>query len=188
MPLVQQVQAEHPEKSVAVWACDEHRIGLKPVLHRVWTRRGASPRAVVQHRYEWLYLYGFVHPHTGATSWWLLPTVRTDVFNQVLAAFAREVGAGPNKQILLVLDNAGWHTSAEVQVPDGLHLVFLPPYSPELQPAERLWPLTDAPVFNQSFASLDDLVAVQSDRCCVLAAQPQPIRAATRFHWWPRIA
>jgi hypothetical protein len=171
-----------------VWAFDEHRIGLKPILRRIWARRGSSPRAVVQHRYEWLYLYAFVHPHTGRTSWWLVPTVRTDIFSQVLAAFAREVGAGPQKQILLVLDNAGWHTSTAVHVPDGLHLVFLPPYSPELQPAERLWPLSNAPLLNRAFASLDELIAVQSERCCVLVSQPQRIRSATRFHWWPSTA
>lgn len=143
--------------------------------------------ARVQHRYQWLYLNGFVHPQSGATCWWLLPTVRTDIFSQVLAAFAREVGAGRDKHVLLVLDRAGWHTSPQVQVPEGIHLLFLPPYSPELQPAERLWPLTNTPLVNRWFASLDDLLAVQSDRCCTLSTQPERIHRATRFHWWPLI-
>jgi transposase len=43
--------------------------------------------------------------------------------------------------VVLVLDNAGWHSSDKLVAPEGLMLAFLPPYSPELQPAERLWEL-----------------------------------------------
>ena len=78
----------------------------------------------------------------GRTSWLLLPTVDVEVFSLALAAFAEEVGAGPNKHIVLVLDRAGWHSSARLSVPEGIHLVFLPPHSPEVQPSERLWPLS----------------------------------------------
>ena len=48
--------------------------------------------------------------------------------------------------MLLVLDGARWHTSKSLKIPEGIHLEFLPPYSPELQPAERLWPLTNEPI------------------------------------------
>ncbi len=185
--IVRQVQAAHPGVPVEVWAFDEHRIGLKSLRRRVWARRGHRPIAVVREQYQWLYLNGFVHPQTGATVWWLLPIVRTDVFSQVLAAFAREVGAGPAKRILLVLDNAGWHVSADVQIPDGIELVFLPPYSPELQPAERLWSLTNEPLLNHPCSSLDELEEVQCQRCRFLQSHPDPIRALTRFHWWPLI-
>lgn len=184
---MRQVRAEHPSVPVELWAFDEHRIGLKPVLRRVWARCGSQPVAVVQHRYEWLYLNGFVCPQSGATRWWLLPTVRTDIFTDLLAAFAQEVGAGPDKIVLVVLAGAGWHRSEQVRVPDGVILVFLPPYSPELQPAERLWPLTNLPLINRHFASLDDLMIVQGNQCRLLHAQPQRIHDATRFHWWPLI-
>jgi transposase len=185
--VVRQVQAEHPDVPVELWAGDEHRLGLKPILRRVWARRGQQPIAVVCHRYQWLYLYGFVHPQTGATQWFLLPSVRIDIFSLVLAAFAQAVGAGPDKLVLLVVDRAGWHTSEHVQIPDGIILLFLPPYSPELQPAERLWELSDEPLANRPFASLDELEAVQCQQCRVLQSDPDPIRARTRFHWWPLI-
>ena len=121
-------------------ACDEHRIGLKPILRRVWVFNGQRPTVVVQHRYQWLYVYAFVHPASGRTQWLLLPTVRTDLFALALQHFAQAVGANKQKQIVLILDRAGWHTSKALPVPEGLHLLFLPPYSPELQPAEHLWP------------------------------------------------
>ena len=53
--------------------------------------------------------------------------------------------------IILTIDQAGWHTSPQVKIPQGLHLEFLPSHSPELQPVERLWPLVNEPIANRSF-------------------------------------
>ena len=164
---------------------DEHRVGLRPILRRVWAPRGRRPVAVVQTRYEWTYVYAFVRPTTGDTYWLLLPTVSAAAFSVALREFAAAIGAGADKRIALVLDGAGWHRGGAVAVPDGLHLVPLPPYSPELQPAERLWTLSDAPLANRHFADLDALEAAQADRCRALRARPDTIRAHTRFHWWP---
>jgi hypothetical protein len=146
---------------------------------------GQRPIAPVQQRYEWLYVCGFVRPTTGETEWWLLPTVNAVVFGLVLEAFARDFGAGPDKRILLVLDGAGWHTGEAVHLPEGIHLLVLPSYSPELQPAEHLWPLTDEPLANTRFADLATLEAVQATRCLSLQQQPDLIRQHTLFHWWP---
>jgi transposase len=63
--------------------------------------------------------------------------------NVVLETFAIEAGANQDKIILLVQDRAGWHRSQKVNLPLGMETEFLPPYSPELQPAERLWSLLD---------------------------------------------
>ena|GEM_PF-3674566 len=68
--------------------------------------------------------------------------VNTEIFNQVLADFATEYGLGSDKRVLLTIDQAGWHTSNDLDLPEGIDLIYLPAYSPELQPAERLWPLT----------------------------------------------
>ena len=167
---------------------DEHRVGLKPILRRVWTRRGQRARAVVRPRDEWEYVYGFVQPETGDTEWLLMPTVNIAAFTSALAHFAQQVGAGADKQILLVLDQAGWHISPAVHLPAGVHLEWLPPYSPELQPAERLWPLTNEPLANRAFADLAALDAVLAAQCVRLTEQPERVRAQTLFHWWPRLA
>ena len=175
-----------PHASVELWATDEHRIGLKPILRRVWAPRGQRPVAPVQHRYAWRYLVGFVHPASGRTVFHLAPTVSIALFEVELAEFAREVGAGPRKQIVLVLDRAGWHRSVKVRVPEHVHLLFLPAYSPELQPAEHLWPLTNTVLANRHFASIDDLEDAQADRCAALQARPDLIRSTTLFYWWPQ--
>ncbi|MFL5532135.1 MAG: transposase [Gemmatimonadales bacterium] len=89
---------------------------------------------------------------------------------------------------MLVLDNAGWHAPPDLALPDGVRLVFLPPYSPELQPAEHLWPLLDEPLVNRNFETLDDLDAVLAARCRTLAGLPHVIRETTNFHWWPAMS
>lgn len=153
LTLVTQLQATHQAAKIEVWPVAEHRLGLKPILRRVWAPIGERPIARVSHRYEWLYLYGFVHPATGRSEWLILPRVNVAWFNRALAEFAQAVGAGPNRHSLLVIECAGWHRSERVSIPEGLHLVFLPPYSPELQPAERLWELADEPLVNRSSRS-----------------------------------
>jgi transposase len=92
----------------------------------------------------------------------------------------------PNKHIILVLDGAGWHVSKDLEVPEGVELMFLPPYSPQIQPAERLWPLTNEPIVNEYFETLDELDEVLAERCRILADDQDQIRAHTLFEWWPQ--
>lgn len=175
-----------PRATVELWAMDEHRIGLKPLLRRVWTPGGGPrPHALVQHRFAWRYLVGFVHPGSGRTIFHLASSVSIELFEVELAVFAEQVGAGPTRQIVLVLDRAGWHTSIHVRVPEHVHLLFLPPYSPELQSAEHLWPLTNTVLINRHFADFDELEDAQARRCVALQRRRDLIRSATRFHWWP---
>ena len=183
---VDAVAAAHPGAAVTLWAQDEHRLGLLPVVRRVWARRGQRPTAWVRRRYEWLYVYGFVRPRTGQTWWCLLPTVSTEAFALALAEFARGEGIGATKRAVLALDRAGWHASADLELPEGVHLAFLPPASPELQPAERLWPLTNEGVANKLFATLEALEQAVARR--VVALTDEAVRALTLFHWWPRVA
>ncbi len=167
-----------------VWAIDEHRVGLKPVIRRIWVDEWTVPIANVNWRFQWLWLYAFVHPGSGQTYWWILPYVNTQLFSRVLADFARHFQVGQRKQVVLVLDQAGWHTSQQLEVPEGIHLSFLPSHSPELQPAERLWPLTNEPIANLSFESLDEVEEALVQRCCQILKQPDFIRGLTNFYWW----
>jgi hypothetical protein len=179
------VQAAYREATVEVWATDEQRVGLTPILRTVWARKGQRPIARVQQRFKWLDVLAFVHPVSGQTAWQFASTVSTDVMSVALQTFAQAVGAGLTKHIVVVLDRAGYHTSPLLQVPDGLHLVFLPPSSPELQPAEHLWHYTDQPLINQHFVTIDDLEEALAAHCDRLQHQPDVIRSAASFHWWP---
>jgi transposase len=184
-PLLREVARAFPWASVELWAVDEHRIGLKPILYKVWCVDGQRPYAPVQHRYEWRYLVGFVQPSSGRTLFHLATSVSVPLFEAELAAFARQAGASATKQIVLVLDRAGWHSTQRLRVPDHLYLLFLPPYSPELQPAEHLWSLTNTALVNRHFASIEELEDAQAACCVAVQARPDLVRSTTLFRWWP---
>ena len=183
---LEKLKEAHPEaEQVELWAEDEARLGLKPVIRRVWAPVGKRPVARFKRGYEWTYLYGFVRPESGEVFWLILPTVNVELFSMALKGFAEEVGAGKDKRILLVVDRAGWHTGGEVEVPEGIHLEFLPSGSPELQPAERLWPLTNEAVANGLFEEIEELEEALAERCVELLDQTEAIRDLTNYHWWP---
>jgi len=159
---------------------------LKPITRGVWAPIGERPIALGHHRFEWLYVTGFVEPATGATVWNISNGISKPLFELVLADFAASVGAGKAKRIVLQLDNAGWHGPENLAVPDGICLVYQPPHSPELQPAEHLRAFVDEPLANAHFKTLDDLDKAVGNRCLQLIEQREMIRDSTQFHWWPR--
>jgi hypothetical protein len=184
---LKRIQAEHPDADVEVWCEDEHRIGLQPVNRRIWVEEGSQPVAIVKWKREWLWLYAFVQPQTGETYWWILPYVNTKLFSWVLKDFAQHFGVGKSKRIILPLDQAGWHMSQQLEVPEGIHLVPLPPYSPEMQPAERLWPLVNEPLANAAFETIAEVEELVVQRCRRLLGQQQLIQGLTFYHWWPEV-
>lgn len=115
---------------------DEMRFGQQGTLTRVWASKGSRPTALKQTRYEWVYLYAAVEPKTGMASALLAPQVNTGTFNAFLKIVSREVE--PHDHVVLIMDQAGWHRSKMVQLPKNITVLFLPPYSPELNPVERL--------------------------------------------------
>lgn len=160
---------------------DEHRVGLKPILRKVWAKRGKRPVAVIRPRYKWLYVASFVHPESGRSSWWMVPHLDKEIFVGLLSAFAAEYAQAA--RLLLVLDGAGWHKG--LSLPSNVELIFLPPYSPELQPAEHLWVLADEVLVNRWFTDLEALQAVLAPHLVRLSYRTHQIHALTLFHWWP---
>ena len=127
-----------------------------------------------------------MRPASGEVVWFIANAIDAAMFRALLEAFARQIGAGPDKHVILVLDGAGSHVAKDLEISEGLELMFLPAYSPELQPAEPLWPLSDEALANLHFETLDDLEEILSERCCILADDPDQISANTLFEWWPR--
>ncbi len=173
----------NPGKAVEVWAEDEARLGLKPITRRVWWLKGCRPTSCGRTKSEWLYVYGFARPKTGDTFTVILPRVKVERMEEALAAFAAHADPEGNKVLVLVVDNAGWHTAKRLAVPANVRLHFLPPCTPELQPVEPFWALVREAVANDTFGRLADLRRRVARRCRRLAEDRVTVLGAIGFHW-----
>ncbi len=97
---MRELQKRYPLKPIEVWSFDEPRVGIKPIIRKVWASIGERPSSIVYHRYEWVYLYGFVNPLTGKTQWFIIPIVNIEWLNLVVENLAKQTGAGQAKIIL----------------------------------------------------------------------------------------
>jgi transposase len=94
----------------------------------------------------------------------------------------------PDVVALLVLDGASWHRPPKLTVPDNLRLVFLPPYTPELNPAEQLWPLLREVTANQAFADINAPETRLAERCVWLGQHPDKVASSTSFNGYQNSA
>jgi hypothetical protein len=127
---------QQPAQPVRLFCQDESRLGLHLPLRRRLTHRGVQPWQVVEPLYDYYWLYAAVEPTTGDAFWWEFPALDAECFTAFLQQFSRQYAASLN---VLLLDQAPAHIAQRVRVPDNIVLLWLPPYSPELNPVERLW-------------------------------------------------
>ena len=107
-----------------------------PITRRRITSPGVKPVQTAEPAYEYFYLYGAVEPETGQRFFTEHDRLNSECFQVYLDGFAR---AFPHSQNVMILDNGRFHTANRLVIPPNVHLVFLPPYSPELNPIERVW-------------------------------------------------
>ena len=136
-------------------------MGQKNSITRRWAGRGTRPRAPHDQRTKWAYIFGAICPKKGKGAALVMPWCDTPA----MAAHLAEISAAvdPGAHAVLMLDQAGWHMSAKLAVPDNITLLPLPPRSPELNPVENVWQfMRDNWLSNRVFKSYDDIVAL----CC----------------------
>ena len=115
---------------------DEARFGRINRIRPCWAPIDTRPEVAAQLIREYIYLYGAVSPRDGTCVYLIMPTSNTASFQAFLDVLARRFS---RQDILLVLDGAPNHRSGDLVVPDNITLLYLPPYSPELNPKENLW-------------------------------------------------
>ncbi|MFV0360330.1 MAG: IS630 family transposase [Tropicimonas sp.] len=152
------------------------RVGQQGTLTRIWAERETRPRAPRDTRYKRACIFGAVCPARGTTAALVMPFANTGAMNAHLAGIAKTVA--PGAHAIVVMDGAGWHGANALRVPDNLTIVTLPPYAPELNPAENIWAWLSANRLATSlFDTYDDIVA----RCCnawnFFANDPSRIRS-----------
>jgi hypothetical protein len=155
--LQQQLQSCPPERPVKVFAQDESRVGLLPILRQRITACGVQPIATVAQNYDYFYLYGAVEPSTGSSFFLELPWLNTVTFQLWVDHFAVAFPASFN---VLLLDNGAFHKAKALQWPANVAPIFLPPYSPELNPIERLWRDLKDQLADCTVRTLDELSEV----------------------------
>ena len=112
------------------------------------------------HIREYRYAYGAVEPKTGENFFLILPYCNTDCMNVFLAELAK---AYPNDCIMLICDGAMWHKANSLIIPEQISLIFIPPYTPEMNPIEQIWKEIRKRGFrNEVFQTLEKVV----DRLC----------------------
>lgn len=153
------------------------RLGLRGTIRRVWGRRGVKVRQAVQFTYQWRYLFLAVDAPAGRLHWCWLP----DLTTAQIAGAVRGLGQ-QTKLRGLIWDRGASHRTAVVRA-IGMPLVELPPYSPELNPAERVFEELRRVVEGKVYPTLDDKVAAVVAHLEWLEADPERVRSLTYWSW-----
>ena len=149
----------------------------------MWARRGSRPAAPRDQRYNWAYIFGAVCPARDKGAALVLPKANAHGMNLHLQEISSQVAEGAHA--VVILDRAGWHrTGGKLKVPDNVSLLPLPPYSPQLNPAENIWQYARQNYLsNRVFAGYQAIV----DACCQawnkIVGQPGLIRSIATREW-----
>ena len=167
---------------VELWFQDEARIGQKNKITRRWARRGTRPRAPHYQRTKSAYIFGAICPARGTGAALILPRCDTRAMQWHLEEIASQVT--PGAHAVIILDQAGWHTTAKLDIPANLTLLPLPPRSPELNPVENIWQyLRDNWLSNRVFRSFEEIVDLSADAWNNLIEQPWTIMSIGTRTW-----
>ena len=121
---------------------------------RKLTAKGIQPVGIEQWCFDYLWLYGLVEPQTGESFFAEFSHVDGVCFEQYLKWFSQKY---PRELHILQLDNGRLHTWSELEVPENIILLFQPPYSPQVNPIERLWKEIKKRLKWELFENLDSL-------------------------------
>lgn len=136
------------------WCQDETLFGMKTIQRRVITLKGVKPQGVVQWERQKIYLYGLVEPISGESFFYEFCHLDTVCFEKFLELFAEGF---PKDIHIIQLDNASFHETLYLNIPDNIILLFQPPHCPEINPIERLWEELKEDLSWDLFNNLDHL-------------------------------
>lgn len=118
------------------------------------TSRGVKPIITYQHRFTNTYLYGSYSPINGDSFVWEINGVDSKIFEAYLKEFSQKK---PDEYKIVVIDNAGFHSTKNIEIPENIQLINIPPYCPELNPCEKVWHYLKSKYKNQNFEEMNQL-------------------------------
>src|ERR1700730_1413563 len=170
-----------------VWFQDEARLGQKNSLTRVWGQTGSRPVAPKDLGFASAYLFGAVCPSQSKAAALIMPVCNTAAMNHHLSEISSQVAR--DAHAVVILDGAGWHRSHGLVVPGNITLLELPPYSPELNPVERIWHyLRSHWLANSVFRSLADIMDACEMAWNRFATDHRLIRSLCAVDWAPALS
>lgn len=172
-----------PSARIRLFAFDEARLGLISWHKRRYCPLGVRPPWLVHRQYEWTWLYAAVEPATGENCCLYLPSLNGTCYGVFLHYLS---SCYPDELLVLVQDNAPAHRSAQVDVPHNVIPVSLPPYSPELNPAERWFMEFRRHLANRLFGSLDKLQEAATEVLRRYWDDQEALKRLTNFPWWQK--
>lgn len=144
-----------------------------------WCEKGHRPSVPCHHIREYRYAYGAVEPLTGESCFLVMPYCNTECMNVFLNELSSTYS---DDKIVLVCDGAAWHKSGNLVIPENICLIFIPPYTPEMNPIEQIWKEIRKRGFkNELFQTLDKVVERLSQTICSLSNDT--IISITRRDW-----
>jgi len=174
--------ARAKSKNIEFWFQDEARVGQKGALTRIWAKRGTRPRMQRDQRHANAYIFGAVCPARDKGVALVLPHSDTHAMKLHLAAISKH--AAPGVHAVVIVDGAGWHIADALIVPDNISLLFLPPYSPELNAQENIWQyLRQNFLAGRIFETYDDIVQACSSAWIALTAEAGRITSIASRSW-----
>jgi hypothetical protein len=173
-----------PKTPVEIWFQDEMRLGQKNPRTRRWARCGTRPRAIADLRTKSAYLFGAICPQRGTGAAVVMPCADTQAMQHHLDEIARNLA--PKAHAVVVLDQAGWHTTDKLRLPETLSLLPLPPKSPELNPTENIWQfLRQTKLSNRVFEGYQAIVEAACDAWNSIVGDPARITSIGTRSWAP---
>ena len=151
---------EKGDENVIVVSADEVRIEHEAITRRAWCRRGARTRIGVDRKRQSQSYIGFLHEADGSVDLMRLDWQNT---SNIVKALTDLTLRYPDKNTVVVWDNAGWHKSKKLRehlgegnILERIHLINLPPYSPHKNPIERVWGEGKRSISNRQRAHFED--------------------------------
>ena len=127
---------------------------------RCLTARGVKPIVKYQHAFKNTYLYGAFLPIDGDAFIYEIEGTTSEIFFRYIEQLSLH---RPDELKIVVIDNAGFHSLKEFIIPDNIKLIRIPPYSPELNPSEKIWAFIKQSYKNKVFETMEILKNWLSD-------------------------
>lgn len=165
-----------------VWFQDETRIGQQGSLSRLWAKKRSRPRVVRQQQFMYQYIFGAVCPEEQKAAAIIAPSANATTMQLHLDEISLHIPTG--KHGVIIMDRAGWHRNHILKISNNMSILYLPPYSPELNVQEPVWKVLKDRFFNNRvYKSSEEIADVACLAWNTWLQNPNEISSLCQRNW-----